>query len=469
MVLTSSPAPFVQNQDDGVLDASITASAVSLTISPVKKWVNGVYTTGGFNSTKGFCKIIDSTGRYEFISFDTASVSASFVTTLSGIRRGLSPTTSAYGAGTGMAFDANTRIFVCDYALMWQTIMNTDAAQNIDGKKTFTVPPKGAVYATFGDLPAGSNGDMDAYVTADGVFYDYISGAWTQRATGTTPNGSTTVAGKFEEATVAEQESHTATGGTGARLIPSNANLVTLGADGTWISGAIPTLNTAKFLDGSIGGIGAATPVTGALLIGGGAGAAMTSIGPGSSGQIPISNGTTLAMGSPPNYVKVVYDSGINSGALSNPTSLTPFDTHTYTIPANDLIAGVEYEYDIYGLYAWGAGSIAVGVQLGGSTVFAGTSVGLATPNAGDKFHARGKVIGTAAAGASVAVRGPAFFMNNNAAGVALPYVVADAANNFATNGTLVLRFLFLFSSSNGGNSATLTSARIVRYSTTAS
>lgn len=138
MAVTTNPHTGIQNQDDGVLSASITSSATSLTISPIRKWVNGVYTRGGFDSTKGFAKLIDSTGKYEFISFDTTSVDSSYITTLSGIRRGLSVTASGYTAGTGIAFDANTRIYVCDYATLWQNLVDTDTTQTITGVKTFS-------------------------------------------------------------------------------------------------------------------------------------------------------------------------------------------------------------------------------------------------------------------------------------------------------------------------------------------
>lgn len=47
---------------------------------------------------------------------------------------------------------------------------------------------------------------MVVYVTADGVNYQYIGGAWTGFATGTTPNASPTVAGKVEAPTLAQQQ-----------------------------------------------------------------------------------------------------------------------------------------------------------------------------------------------------------------------------------------------------------------------
>jgi hypothetical protein len=71
------------------------------------------------------------------------------------------------------------------------------------------------------------------------------------------PNGSTTQKGIFEEATVAEQGTATATGSTGARLIPANANLVKtssgagdenkiaiLGANGVFADGFLDAART---------------------------------------------------------------------------------------------------------------------------------------------------------------------------------------------------------------------------------
>jgi len=108
-------------------------------------------------------------------------------------------------------------------------------------------------------IPAPSNG-MSCYRTDTGKFEDYTAGAWVERESGGTfPNGSTTVAGKYEEATVAEQGTATATGGTGARLVPAVANLVktssgagdenkiaVLNASGQFASGFV---NTAGFTE----------------------------------------------------------------------------------------------------------------------------------------------------------------------------------------------------------------------------
>lgn len=55
----------------------------------------------------------------------------------------------------------------------------------------------------------------------------YSGGTWNILGVGTpTPDGTETVAGKWEGATVAEQGTATDTGGTGAHLVPMNKNLV---------------------------------------------------------------------------------------------------------------------------------------------------------------------------------------------------------------------------------------------------
>lgn len=57
-----------------------------------------------------------------------------------------------------------------------------------------------------------------AYLTSEGKWTDYVAWAWADRASGTNPNASTTVAGRVEIATEAEGIAWTATGGTGASL-----------------------------------------------------------------------------------------------------------------------------------------------------------------------------------------------------------------------------------------------------------
>lgn len=55
--------------------------------------------------------------------------------------------------------------------------------------------------------------------TDTGTVQTYYSGVWNDEGTSTTPNASTTVAGKVEMATQGEVNAGTSTGGTGAKLV----------------------------------------------------------------------------------------------------------------------------------------------------------------------------------------------------------------------------------------------------------
>jgi len=69
---------------------------------------------------------------------------------------------------------------------------------------TFKVPVYADATARDVAIPSPVNG-MEVYLTTEGQFYDYQSGAWASRAVGTTtPNASTTVAGKVEMSTDSE-------------------------------------------------------------------------------------------------------------------------------------------------------------------------------------------------------------------------------------------------------------------------
>ncbi len=137
---------------------------------------------------------------------------------------------------------------------------------------------------------------MIVFNSTTGVLNQYISGAWTTFASGTTANAANGTGGKVDLATAAENAAGTANDASSGspNVIPTS--IVKATSSGA-VSGTVPMLNTSVMLDGSIGGTGIASPVLGALLIGSAANGPMTAIGPGTSGQVPISNGTTLAMG----------------------------------------------------------------------------------------------------------------------------------------------------------------------------
>jgi hypothetical protein len=344
-----------------------------------------------------------------------------------------------------------------------------DTANTFSAKQTFSVPPRFAVYATFADLPAGGNGDGGAYVTADGVFYDYIGGAWSQRATGTTANGSTTVAGKYEEATVAEQGSATATGGTGARLIPAVANLVSTSA-GAGDANKIALLDNNGTHPVANGGSGRGTATAYGVIIGGtSATGAHQSVGVGTANQVLTSNGPGAAptMQDARAYSKPMLVSGTDSTTLTNPTSITAFDTHTITIAANDLVAGVCYEFEAVIRFVWVTGTVKFDAQLGGTSLY-GSEISF-TPNATGNICIRGAIYGTTVAGPAASVKKDMYYATTNIGGTPFALTPVDvAASNFATNGTLVLRFAGYFGTSNGGHSMKCVSSKITKHSSTA-
>lgn len=308
----SSPPTTVAAFDEGRLNAGISASATTITVAPIYKTISGVRTKQGFNTTAGLA-LIRFGKDFERISFEGASVDGTTkVTTLTTCTRGLSvtATSASFSGGTGKQWPKGAKITVVADASYFQSGVFTNVANTFTANQTVTgnldvsgrirqtgtsgalEPPQ--MTTTQRDNLASQRGIIEN--TTTGTLQQYTGGAWANFGTDATANGSTTVAGKYEEATVAEQGTATATGGTGARLIPAVANLVKTGA-GAGDENKIAILNSVGAYDVTVGGTGRVSITSGALLVGAGA-SQMTVIGPGTSGQVPLSNGTTIAMGS---------------------------------------------------------------------------------------------------------------------------------------------------------------------------
>lgn len=89
----------------------------------------------------------------------------------------------------------------------------------IDGKwKVSPCPVFATTAARDTAIPTPTNGES-CYVSDDGVFYDFTAGSWLTRGTSTTPNGSETVAGKWEGATLSEQRDKQESGGSGPLVL----------------------------------------------------------------------------------------------------------------------------------------------------------------------------------------------------------------------------------------------------------
>ena len=264
--VTYTPRTFMAD-DAGVLRQSIDADDTSILLEPITKYVNGVKTKGCIDTTQGFMLIEDGT-RTEWISYGSKSCgSTTNVTTLSNVRRGLSPTGSSYTAGTGMAWDAGTSIRLVDYPILHNKTVFTDTGAVMEGSGVIasnqTTQPHiffKEVTTTQRDAFTNDGVSGQAYIIPNstlGTFqYTMDNGAsFYSFGSGGDINASETVAGKVELSTLAEMRSHTATGGTAAYLVVQNKNLTSSGGQASNY-GKIPTLDIQGHLPTNVVGSG---------------------------------------------------------------------------------------------------------------------------------------------------------------------------------------------------------------------
>ena len=271
----SSPATAVAPQDSGRLSVGISATATTITVDPIFKTVNGVRTKQGFDTTSGIC-IISAGDFTERISFEGSSVNATTkVTSLTTCTRGLSvtSTTASFTAGTGKSWSKGANISVVADASYFQSGVYKSvataftAANTYSATQTFNAPVIIAGTTSYLKLPELTTTQRDDLTPTEGMMIknsttgtnqQYTGGAWSSVGTDATANGSTTVSGKFQEGTVAQQGTAEATGSTGSRLAVVTANLVktssgagdenkiaVLNASGVLANGFVATSGTA--------------------------------------------------------------------------------------------------------------------------------------------------------------------------------------------------------------------------------
>lgn len=187
------------------------------------------------------------TAREEWFTFSSANMATAVTGGLTITARGLIRTAPYTTEATARKFNHESGSIVLLYTnspAFYDTFINKGNDETITGKFTF---PTGANAPVSGTVYAAPTDDLE-FATKKYADDLAIAGA---------PNGSATVKGIFEEATVAEQGTATATGATGARLIPANANLVktssgagdenkiaVLDASGTFANGFIDKART---------------------------------------------------------------------------------------------------------------------------------------------------------------------------------------------------------------------------------
>lgn len=157
----------------------------------------------------------------------------------------------------------------------------------------------------------------------------------------------------------------------------------------------------------------------------------------GTAGQIFKSNGAgALPTMQDPTFFgpsKPVVIAATASNTVSGGASDTDITTYQYTIPANDLVAGVMYEIEISGVTT-GTNPITLSLSTGSNSI----AIPTFTPSASGDFVFRGKLFGTTTAGASAEIRAYATIIAGSTTNAKTS--ADDAAINAATNGTLVLK-----------------------------
>lgn len=270
----------------GTLTAGLTTTATTITARMYDR-VSGLARVPDANT---LIFVIDKgapnqpSSSYEIIKATSHSTSAG-VTTFTGCARGLSFSGVSLAAGTGKLHVAGAEIGTVDLHIDNNALVATvkgvgdqpiakvyasastrdaDVPSPTEGMYCFLQDKDRLVYydgtrwipaattMVFADATARDAyyaspfTGLSCYLTTEGYYTDYTGGGWVTRANGAVSNGSTTVAGIFQEATDAQVGAHTATGSTGARLTINPGSTSSTGANNK-----IPTGQSNTRLDKS--------------------------------------------------------------------------------------------------------------------------------------------------------------------------------------------------------------------------
>jgi len=184
----------------------------------------------------------------------------------------------------------------------------------------------------------------------------------------------------------------------------------------------------------------------------------------GTTDQVLTSNGASAiaTFQSPKDYVKIILSSAATSTTLTNPTTVTNFDTYTGTVPANFLTATTGGRFKIH--FSGNRGTtttVTLSFRLGNTSI---SSFALGSAGAGGFSGIfEGTFNGSASPGASVTVE------SSNVGFLASSMVMTQGDNTVATNGALTAQFGAVFGTTSGGNDITINHGYIELFSQTAS
>lgn len=202
---------YIQSQEH-LLQSSISATATSLTLQSFKTSDLTNITTTDIGNL-GHATLDPNTSSEESISFTTITQNGDGTATISGITRGLKfvdPYTET--TSLKLAHGAASVFIMTNTSAYYAGFLNKNNDETIAGTYTYT----STAIPIYNSNPTFTD---DKHIISKKYADDLaIAGA---------PDGSTTVKGIFEEATQAEIDAGTATGGTSARLAINPSTLAT--------------------------------------------------------------------------------------------------------------------------------------------------------------------------------------------------------------------------------------------------
>ncbi len=261
--VTSTPTTYYNNFSTTLKRSMTTASQTTgIVLNPIFD-NNGVKIT--FTSIPLILTFIQGT-KIELISAGGFTQDSSGNFTLTDVTRDLPRDGSSLtGQGNPNRFISNATVFCGIPAQILNNLPFLNSNNTFTGKQTFnggTQPPIFAdATARDAAFPSPWNG---LKVIVGSTEQTYYNSTWNTSGTSSIVDGSTTSKGVFEEATVAEQGTATATGSSGARLVVANANLVKI-SSGAGDENKIAALNQNGQYEGSFTGMfpGIITPFAG--------------------------------------------------------------------------------------------------------------------------------------------------------------------------------------------------------------
>lgn len=456
------------------MNAGISAGATSITVAPIYKWVNGVKTKQGFDTTSGLA-LIRQGDKTERISFESSSVHATTkVTTLSSCTRGLSvtSTSTSFSAGTGSTWPKGARITVTHDASYIQGGVFTNVSNNFTVAQTITAPLTVTGSSSYVRVPSLTTAQRTALSGANGMivydsdlsqFYKFEAGAWAAVATGTFSNAANNTAGKVDLATAAEVAAGTANDATSGAPNVIPVSITTTSSAGAGDAGKVVALNASGLIPVPSGGTGVASTTAYAPLFGGTTSTGAFQSGTvGTAGQVLKSNGAAQLPTMQAEDVETRLCSVADSAAVGSASTAEADMATNYTIPANDLAAGVAYHISAAFVAnianTGGTDSLTIQLKLGSVDLLTMTSS--RTDNLGNFIFDGWIVCRTAGATGTVKSHG---------------FLVGEAANKCRgdldtgtqtvdTTGTLLLQFSAQFSDSDVANACNVESMIASRH-----